>query len=43
MKMLNAVEIDEYEDDKFLSVFLRVLRSPAQNDPWSGLLQRSGG
>ena len=44
MKMFNEVEIDEYEDDEFLSVFFkRVLRSPARNDPRSGLLQRSGG
>ena len=26
MKMFNEVEIDEYEDDEFLSVFKRVLR-----------------
>ena len=41
--MFNEVGIDEYEDDEFLSVFKRVLRSPARNDPRSGLLQRSGG
>ena len=42
--MFNEDEI-EYEDDEFLSVFFfkRVLRSPAQNDLRSGLLQRSGG
>ena len=44
--MFNEVEIDEYEDDEFLSFFKKkkkVLRSPARNDPRSGLLQRSGG
>ena len=42
--MFNEVEIDEYEDDEFFSVFFQtVLRSPARNDPRSGLLQRSGG
>ena len=28
MKMLNEVEIDEYVDDKFLSVFLKSFEEP---------------
>ena len=42
--MFNGVEIGEYGDDGLmLSVIQKVLRSPAKNNPRSGLLQRSGG
>ena len=44
MKMLYGIEIGGYGDDGLmLSAILGVLRTPARNDPRSGLLQRSDG